>query len=173
MRRTGREGCKGEGGREGGLFLLPSAVEGDGDSSGRLERKEERMSLPSLCMQINRIPEHRCHMTTRSLHCADTAKREGLCQLSDDVMIYFEEVMSGLCSEAAQCYNGCKLQLHRFTAVKMSDQDTNTPELMIQEDAHGDTLLPSRASAERIYKTMITKTACSPVVDWWPVQAVL
>lgn len=58
------------------------------------------MSLPSLCMQINRIPEHRCHMTTRSLHRADTAKREGLCQLRDDVMIYFEEVMSGLCSEA-------------------------------------------------------------------------
>lgn len=51
-------------------------------------------------MQINRIPEHRCHMTTRSLHRADTAKREGLCQLGDDVMIYFEEVMSGLCSEA-------------------------------------------------------------------------
>lgn len=58
------------------------------------------MSLPSLCMQINRIPEHRCHMTARSLHRADTAKREGLCQLSDDVMIYFEEVMSGFCSEA-------------------------------------------------------------------------
>lgn len=39
-------------------------------------------------------------MTTRSLHRADTAQREGLCQLGDDVMIYFEEVMSGLCSEA-------------------------------------------------------------------------
>lgn len=32
------------------------------------------------------------------LHSVDT---EGLCQLGDDVMIYFEEVMSGFCSEAA------------------------------------------------------------------------
>lgn len=31
------------------------------------------------------------------LHYADTV---GLCQLGDDVMIYFEEVMSGFCSEA-------------------------------------------------------------------------
>lgn len=88
------------------------------------------MSLPSLCMQINRIPEHRCHMTTRSLHRADTAKREGLCQLGDDVMIYFEEVMSGLCSEAWSCSTVAfatshgrlvqidKLQLYRLTRIK-------------------------------------------------------
>lgn len=36
--------------------------------------------------------------TGGGLHSVDT---EGLCQLSDDVMIYFEEVMSGFCSEAA------------------------------------------------------------------------
>lgn len=36
----------------------------------------------------------------------DPAEREGLCQLSDDVMIYFEEVMSGLCSEAGGVYSG-------------------------------------------------------------------
>lgn len=35
-----------------------------------------------------------------SSHSADPPEQEGLCQLSDDVMIYFEEVMSGLCSEA-------------------------------------------------------------------------
>jgi len=40
------------------------------------------------------------------LHLADPAEREGLCQLSDDVMIYFEEVMSGLCSEAGGVYSG-------------------------------------------------------------------
>lgn len=31
------------------------------------------------------------------VHSADTV---GLCQLGDDVMIYFEEVMSGFCSDA-------------------------------------------------------------------------
>lgn len=36
----------------------------------------------------------------------DPAEREGLCQLGDDVMIYFEEVMSGLCSEAGGVYSG-------------------------------------------------------------------
>lgn len=36
---------------------------------------------------------------------ANPAEREGLCQLSHDVMIYFEEVMSGLCSEAAGVYS--------------------------------------------------------------------
>lgn len=64
-------------------------------------RKEKEASLPSPCMQIERILEHRCHMTRTGgggLHSVDT---EGLCQLSDDVMIYFEEVMSGFCSEAA------------------------------------------------------------------------
>lgn len=34
-----------------------------------------------------------------ALHSSDL-ELEGLCQLSNDVMIYFEEVMSGLCSEA-------------------------------------------------------------------------
>lgn len=49
------------------------------------------------------------------LHTADPAERgvrEGLCQLSDDVMIYFEEVMSGLCSEAGGVYGGTALVVH-------------------------------------------------------------
>lgn len=35
----------------------------------------------------------------RGLSRANTAKQEGLCQFSDDVIMYFEEVMSGLCSD--------------------------------------------------------------------------
>lgn len=58
-------------------------------------------------MQIQRILEQQCHMTRMGgwggargvMHSADTV---GLCQLGDDVMIYFEEVMSGFCSEAVR-----------------------------------------------------------------------
>lgn len=39
-----------------------------------------------------------------ALHSTDL-EWEGLCQLSNDVMIYFEEMMSGLCSEASD-YSG-------------------------------------------------------------------
>lgn len=126
-----------KGGREGRLFVLPSASawaqrrkrgEGrDAGSSGKWEWKEEEeeVSLPSLCMQINRIPEHRCHMTAAGggwgLHRADTAEWEGLCQLSDDVMIYFEEVMSGFCSEAGRAYSGTTLvQISRTTSVDLN-----------------------------------------------------
>ncbi len=52
--------------------MLPSAStqqrergeERDAGSSGTAqEEEEEGAGLPSLCMQINRIPEQRCHMT--------------------------------------------------------------------------------------------------------------
>lgn len=48
-----------------------------------------------------------------------TAKREGLCQLSDDVMIYFEEVMSALCSEAGRVYSGMTLVPSGRTTVNL------------------------------------------------------
>lgn len=48
-----------------------------------------------------------------------TAKREGLCQLSDDVMIYFEEVMSALCSEAGRVYGGVTLVATGRTTVDL------------------------------------------------------
>lgn len=65
-RRRGREGCRGVG--EGGLFVFQHQHQ---NSRGREERGEGRdagssctaqeteAGLPSLCMQINRIPEHR------------------------------------------------------------------------------------------------------------------
>lgn len=65
-------GCRGE--REGGLFVLPSAStqqrergEGrDAVSSCTAQEEEEEVveaGLPLLCMQINRIPKHICHVT--------------------------------------------------------------------------------------------------------------
>ncbi|TNN84312.1 hypothetical protein EYF80_005305 [Liparis tanakae] len=67
----------------------------------------------SLAPYANKIPEHRCHMIALGegwdLPSADPAEQEGLCQLSGDVMIYFEEMMSGLCSEAGGVYSGTTL----------------------------------------------------------------
>lgn len=79
----------------------------------------------SLALHANKIPEHRCHMITLGegwdLPSADPAEQEGLCQLSGDVMIYFEEVMSGLCSEAGGVYSGTTLvQLSRTTKVDLN-----------------------------------------------------
>lgn len=67
-------GCRGE--REGGLFVLPSAStqqreRGEGRDVGSSytaqeeEEKEVEAGLPYVCMQINRIPEHRCHVTVQ------------------------------------------------------------------------------------------------------------
>ncbi len=53
----------------------------DAGSSGTAqeeEEEEEEAGRPSLCTQINRIPEHRCHMTAPrggwGLHSADPAE---------------------------------------------------------------------------------------------------
>lgn len=76
-------------------------------------------------------------MTARSLHRAATAERAGLCQLSHDVMIYFEEVMSGLCSEAGRVQQlhcsvlqplllllaNANLQLHRLERPAQKDTE--------------------------------------------------
>ena len=78
VRRRGRERCTGE--REGGRIIRASisintavGERSDAGSSGTAqeeggeeeeeEEEEEEAGLPSLCMQISRIPEHRCHVT--------------------------------------------------------------------------------------------------------------
>lgn len=88
-----------EQGEQGGLFVLPSAsartrpgvvVVGWGDvgvrgSAGKQRegrkkqkekrRKEKEASLPSPCMQIERILEHRCHMTRTGGDCTPSTQR--------------------------------------------------------------------------------------------------
>lgn len=70
---------------------------------------QEEAGPPSLCIKVIRIPEQQrsCdHSRGRERlgTCTPPIQpSEGLCQLSDDVMIYFEEVMSSLCSGAEVC----------------------------------------------------------------------
>lgn len=94
-RRKGRDVGKGKGG--GGLFMLPSAPtqqrdRGEGRDVGSSctaqEKEEVEAGLPSLCMQINRIPQHRCHMTAEREAGACTALTERGC-VSSAMMSWF------------------------------------------------------------------------------------
>lgn len=109
VRRKGRrERWRRGGGRAVGLFVLPSASTWNG------REKRSRVFLhsngegggggTSLALYDNQQSALKSHDQAVG-GWAGAAKREGLCQLSDDVMIYFEEVMSGLCSEAWGVYS--------------------------------------------------------------------
>lgn len=111
-REGGREGWRWGGRREGGRVICASISinreQERGEKQGlppQQKEKEEGAGLPSPGMIINRVQSALKSHDQAVGGWAGAAKREGLCQLGDDVMIYFEEVMSGLCSEAGGVYS--------------------------------------------------------------------
>lgn len=108
---AGRDVREEGGGGRGDYLCFDQHQHGAGEAAG--QRRGERCGVflhstrrggSSLALYANQQDPSaaKSHDHTRGgwgLHSADPAERAGLCQLSDDVMIYFEEVMSGLCSE--------------------------------------------------------------------------